>query len=99
MAAVSEPFAFKFKSQITLYQTQIRCHVNENEFNLSQNPTMLQPCSSSLRDEVTGSYFNPYVTTVGLYNGQNELLAVSKISQPFQIPSNTDVTFIIRYDT
>ena len=99
MSIVSENFTFKFKSQLTIYQTQVRCHVNENEFNMTLNPTTLQPYSSSLRDEVTGSYFNPYVTTVGLYNDQNELLAVSKISQPFQMPSNTDVTFIIRYDT
>ena len=33
-------------------------------------------------DFVTGSYFTPFLTTVGLYNNAQELLAIGKLSTP-----------------
>lgn len=53
----------------------------------------------TLADNVTGSSFHPYATTVGLYNESNELLVVGKLATPYPIPSNTDITFIIRWDS
>lgn len=53
----------------------------------------------TLIDNVTGSSFHPYVTTVGLFNESNELLVVGKLATPYPIPSNTDITFIIRWDS
>jgi len=41
----------------------------------------------------------PYVTTVGLYNDDNELLMVGKLGQPVRMSDETDTTFVIRYDT
>jgi len=48
---------------------------------------------------ISGSYFSPYVTTVGLYNDAGELLAVAKMASPMSLSSNTDVTFLIKWDT
>ena len=53
----------------------------------------------TLADNVTGSSFHPYATTVGLYNESNELLVVGKLATPYPIPANTDITFIIRWDS
>jgi hypothetical protein len=53
----------------------------------------------TLIDNVTGSSFNPYVTTVGLFNESNELLVVGKLATPYPIPENTDITFIVRWDS
>lgn len=50
-------------------------------------------------DNLTGSAFNPYVTTVGLYNEFNDLLVVGKLATPYPIPENTDITFIVRWDS
>lgn len=41
----------------------------------------------------------PYITTIGLYNEQYELLAVAKLSTPIQRTFNTEQIFIIRFDT
>ena len=46
----------------------------------------------------TGSYFQPYVTTVGLYDDNQELLAVGKLSQPYPLSRTTDTTFYINID-
>jgi hypothetical protein len=53
----------------------------------------------TLADNVTGSSFNPYVTTIGLYNDAGQLLVVGKLGTPYPIPSNTDITFIVRWDS
>ena len=92
-------YTLSFKSELTLYETQVMCHVNENEFNLTQNPSAQSDTSGSLYSYITGSDFDPYTTTVGLYNATNELLAVGKLAQPFRMPSNKDVTFIVKYDS
>jgi|TARA_R110001592_G_scaffold9764_1_gene51604 hypothetical protein len=64
-------------------------------FNLSseENP------SNKYYDFATGSYFSPYVTTIGLYNEAYQLVAVGKLAQPIPISLHTDTTFIVNYDT
>jgi hypothetical protein len=50
-------------------------------------------------DFVTGSEFSPYVTTIGLYNGSNELVVVGKLPRPLPISLQTDTTYMINFDT
>jgi hypothetical protein len=52
----------------------------------------------TLLNNLTGSEFQPYITTVGLYNDAGELIAVGKLSQPIPKSANTDMTFILRID-
>jgi hypothetical protein len=96
-------YTVAFQAETTIYQNEVKCHVAENDFNYSQNPTMLSSVSGSalgtIADNVTGSDFRPYTTTVGLYNAANELLVVGKLGTPYPIPSNTDMTFIVRWDS
>ena len=47
----------------------------------------------------TGSYFKTHITTIGLYNEQNELLVVGKLGQPIRTSNETDTTFIVRWDS
>lgn len=51
-----------------------------------------------LKNNVTGSSFQPYITTVGLYNDANELIAVAKMGQPVPKPANTEMTIIVKID-
>lgn len=51
-----------------------------------------------LKNNVTGSSFQPYITTVGLYNDANELIAVGKMGQPVPKPANTEMTIIVKID-
>lgn len=88
-----------WKNEHIINEHQIVCTVGENEFNISQNPTISTDTSGSLRGFATESYFEPYVTTVGLYNDVNQLLAVAKLAQPIPLSSTTDTNFIIRYDS
>jgi hypothetical protein len=48
---------------------------------------------------ISGSEFSPYLSTVGLYNDAGDLLAVAKMAAPMPISSNTDMTFLVKWDT
>jgi hypothetical protein len=49
-------------------------------------------------DSVSGS-LTPYVTTIGLYNQNYELLAIAKLANPIPRAKNVDQTFIVKFDT
>lgn len=92
------PLNIQLKNEHIIYENFITCKVEESEFNLSYNPS-LSDISSSLYGFTSSSYFAPYVTTVGLYNDNNELLMVAKLAQPIPVSSKTDLNVVIRYDT
>jgi hypothetical protein len=88
-----------FSSSYSIYETQYKCTIRENEFNFSQNPTLLSGSSDdTLYDFATGSYFAPYITMVGLYDEQQNLVAVGKLSQPLPSSRTTDMTIYINID-
>ena len=88
-----------FQSTYTIYETQYKCTIRESEFTFSQNPSLLSGSSNEvLYDYATGSYFAPYITTIGLYNENQDLLAVAKLSQPLPSSNTTDLNIIINLD-
>tara|TARA_R110000772_G_scaffold66804_2_gene148596 strand:- start:837 stop:1142 length:306 start_codon:yes stop_codon:yes gene_type:complete len=100
MAAITQDLNAKlgFKNEHIIYENEIRCKVNENEFNFSHNPTLSTDNSGSIAPFAKGPEFAPYVTTIGLYNNRNELLAVAKLAQAVPLSSVTDTTFVVKYD-
>ena len=91
-------FTLQFKSENIIYENVISCTVEENDFNYSLNPSCIDT-NGIIKDNITGSAFNPYVTTIGLYNERNELLVVGKLSTPYFTSPNTDIIFKIKYDS
>lgn len=88
-----------FSSSYTIYESQYKCSIKENEFNFSLNPSLIKNnMTGSLYEFATGSYFSPYITTVGLYNDQKELLAIGKFAQPVQVSPTTDTHILINID-
>tara|TARA_R100000152_G_C6770269_1_gene196378 strand:- start:108 stop:1205 length:1098 start_codon:yes stop_codon:yes gene_type:complete len=87
-----------FNNTVELNSTIYFCRVGHNEFNYSSNPTYLSS-DSKIRVKNT-STDNPvaYITTVGLYSSDNELLAVAKLSEPLKKDPNTELTIRVRLD-
>ena len=56
-------------------------------------------CLIDIANFATGSAFKPYITTVGLHDDDGNLLVVGKLGQPIKASSETDTTFVIRFDT
>lgn len=106
---ISSLDALTFSSSIDIMETQYACTIKSSEFNFSTNPTLLRDgqrgqngiLEAGYADYVefaTGSDFSPYITTVGLYNANNDLLAVAKLAQPLPTSPTTDTTIIISLD-
>ena len=97
-----------FSSSVTLYEHQYKCTVRENEFGYSLNPSLLSGSQTSApllgtnyvyKDFATGSYFSPYITTVGLYDNDKNLLAIGKLSVPTKVPMNADLEIQVAFDS
>jgi hypothetical protein len=54
--------------------------------------------TGKLNNNITSSYFQPYITTVGLYNDANQLIAVGKMTRPVPKSANTEMTIIVKID-
>ena len=92
----------KFKNIHPIYENEYQCTVNADEFNYTHNISTRKIKSDQkpeLANFATGSLFKPYVTTVGLYNENNELLIIGKLGQPIRMSEESDTTFVIRWDT
>jgi len=91
-----------FQGSHLIYENEYKCTIDESEFNNTLNPTARKLKSINNReisDFATGSLFKPYITTVGLYNENNELLVVGKLGQPIRTSNETDTTIVLRWDT
>lgn len=95
-------YTLQFKNTHLIFENEFHCTVEEDEFNFTLNPTVRKNKSinsGDLSNFATGSNFKPYVTTIGLYNEEGELLVVGKLAQPIRMSDETDTTFVVRFDT
>ena len=145
-----------YKSTQTIYEHEYLLISNEDEFNVSTNPTAVIEIgretsfvtgsdnkiykvttnpgvkyirkkstlengntldyryTSSVNEEVfagfehidlsgsvdtTGSFLAPFITTIGLYDDEMDLVAVAKLPQPIKSEQDIPVNFIVRFDT
>jgi hypothetical protein len=88
----------QFNNTTELNSTIYFCRANHNEFNYSSNPTYLSGSKLVVKgnDELTPP--RSYVTTVGLYSADNELLAVAKLSEPLRKDPTNELTLRVRLD-
>lgn len=88
-----------FHNQTNLYSTIYFCRATNSEFNYSSNPTFID---SQQRILVTsGSNIlqtRTYITTLGLYDANDNLLAVGKVNKPITKSPDNEAVFRIRLD-
>jgi hypothetical protein len=80
--AISGAAYFSLNSQETVTSDYVFVRARNSEFNYSENPSFI---SGSTGEVIYSSFINSpqtYITTIGLYNDSNDLLAVAKMSRP-----------------
>ena len=87
-----------FNNTTELNSTVYFCRANTSEYNYSSNPTYLS--SSKILVKGDNAFAEPvsYITTVGLYSADNELLAVAKLSEPLKKTPSNELTLRVRLD-
>ena len=79
--AISSSGNFQLNSQETISSDYVFVRIGNAEYNYSSNPTFVSGSGAVLWPTMVYSP-QTYITTVGLYNDNNELLAVAKMSVP-----------------
>ena len=80
--AIKTGASFELNSQENVTSDYVFIRPQNAEFNYTTNPSFI---SGSTGEVIYSSFINnpqTYITTVGLYNDANELLAVAKLSRP-----------------
>ena len=80
----SNASSFTANSEETITSDFVFVRPRSSQFNYSENPSFI---SGSTGEVLYPSFINApttYITTVGLYNDTNELLAVAKLSKPLE---------------
>ena len=90
-------FDLSFNNTTELNSTIHFCRANHNELNYSTNPTYLSNSKIVVKDSTLDSPVS-YISTIGLYSADNELLAVAKLSEPIKKDPTTELTFRVRLD-
>jgi hypothetical protein len=87
-----------FNNTTELNSTIYFCRAHNTDFNYSSNPTYLS--ASEIRVKGQNPLADPvsYLTTVGLYSPDNELLAVAKVSEPLKKTPANELTLRVRLD-
>ena len=88
----------QFNNTTELNSTIYFCRANHNEFNYSSNPTYLSGSKIRVKGDDNLTPPRSYVTTVGLYSADNELLAVAKLSEPLRKDPTNELTLRVRLD-
>ena len=86
-----------FNNTIELNSAIHFCRINHNEFNYSSNPTYVSGSKLVVKNN-TNDLPLSYITSVGLYSPDNELMAVAKLSEPIRKDPNTELTLRVRLD-
>ena len=90
-------YNLQFNNTVELNSTVYFCRMNHNEFNYSTNPTYLSGSKIRVKTKTTDVPI-AYVTSIGLYNQNNELMGVAKLSEPLRKDPSQEYTIRCRLD-
>ena len=90
--------AIAFQNETIINSTIYYCNASPDEFNYSTNPTYTDSNGKIqvVEDDIDVPF--SYITTVGLYNANSELLAVAKLSRPIEKNSLHNLSVRVRLD-
>lgn len=86
---IFQDFDIEFRNETVNYENEVTASVEPDEFGATTNSSVLR------EDDID----RPYISTVGLYDNDFELVAVGKLSSPIQKPESTPLTVVVRFDT
>jgi len=90
-------YNMSYNNTTELNSTIYFCRANHNDFNYSSNPTYLTGSKLRVKTRAADAPVT-YITTIGLYSADNELLAVAKLSEPLRKDPTNELTLRVRLD-
>ena len=88
---------FAARAEEDISSTHYFVRVKNSEYNFSNNPTFSTTVGQLQNSSMVGNP-NVYITTVGLYNDENELVATAKLSKPLLKNFSREATVRVKLD-
>jgi len=98
VTAITSGSYFQARREEQIKSSHFFCRVESDKYNWSQNPTYFDSSTTELTNTTFITDPKAYITTVGLYNNNNELLAVAKLSQPLLKSRDREAVIKVRLD-
>jgi hypothetical protein len=83
-AAIKGGASFRLNSEETITSDYVFIRARNSEFNYSENPSFISGSTGEIIYDYLINNPQSYVTTIGMYNDSNELVAVAKLSRPLR---------------
>lgn len=95
---ISASAYFAARSEEKVTSTHFFVRITNKEFNFSNNPTFVTGSTGGFRYSDMVRNPSVYLTTIGMYDGNNRLLAVAKLSQPLLKTFNREALIKVKLD-
>ena len=97
-AVINANNGFQARNEERVQSTFYFVRAKNGEYNFSNNPSYVTGSNGSFRQPTFANNPKSYITTVGLYNSTQELLAVAKLSQPILKSFSNEVLVKVKLD-
>lgn len=95
---INSDYTLTYKSTVRRFEHSVFLTIDSGDFNATLNPTTLLDDNINMKSFATGSSFNPYITTIGLYNDKGQLLMIGKTGTPIKNRNDIDLNFHLKID-
>lgn len=89
---------FSLNSYETITSDFVFCRARNAEFNYTENPSFISGSTGAVLYDLFINSPTTYITTVGMYNDSNELLAVAKLSKPLKKDFTKEALIRVKLD-
>jgi hypothetical protein len=90
--------SFSLNSNETITSDFVFCRARNAEFNYTENPSFISGSTGAVLYDLFVNSPTTYITTVGMYNDSNELLAVAKLSKPLKKDFTKEALIRVKLD-
>ena len=98
LMAISGGMDFQVRRTENVSTSHYFVRANNREFNFSNNPTFVSGSVGQFAQSLFERDPHVYITTVGLYDDSNELLAVAKTSKPVEKSFDKEIAIKVKLD-
>ena len=96
--ATSDPYGFLARNSEKITSTHYFVRIKNADYNFSNNPSYITGSDGQIAQSTFIGDPKTYITTVGLYNAAQELLAVSKLSKPLLKSFQSEALIRVKLD-
>jgi len=108
---ISESYfdTLSYRGKTKIYENTIFCSINRGELTMTLNDTaysgsrvyntVVSGSGLPIDSILSSSEWNPYITTIGLYDDEHNLLITGKLAKPVMNDRNIDMGFVLKFDT